>query len=66
MSYCQLVFRQLMCSGNSFNVDREAMAKELDFDGILNNSMNAVADRDFVLEASQWGSVLLVVVFFQS
>ena len=30
------------------------MAKELGFDGLLYNSMNAVADRDFVLETMQW------------
>ena len=34
------------------------MARELGFNGILYNSMNAVADRDFVLEALQWGSFL--------
>ena len=35
------------------------MAKELGFDGILYNSMNAVADRDFILEAMQWGAMLM-------
>ena len=34
------------------------MAQELGFEGLLYNSMNAVADRDFVLEALQWGSFL--------
>lgn len=37
------------------------MAKDLGFDGILHNSMNAVADRSFVLEALHWGSFLSVV-----
>ena len=32
-------------AGNPFNIDREAMAKELGFDGLLWNSMGAVADR---------------------
>ena len=50
MSNYQLVFGELMCSGNSFNIDRKTMTKELDFADILNSSMNAVADRDFVLE----------------
>lgn len=35
------------------------MAKELGFEGLLWNSMGAVADRDFVLETLQWGSFLM-------
>lgn len=46
-------------SGNAFNIDREAMAKELGFEGLLWNSMGAVADRDFVVETMQWGSMLM-------
>ena len=46
-------------SGNSFGVDREAMAKELGFDGLVENSMSAVGDRFFVLRAVQWGSLLM-------
>ncbi|KAJ9612444.1 argininosuccinate lyase [Cladophialophora chaetospira] len=45
--------------GNPFGIDREAMAKELGFDGIINNSMAAVADRDFVVETLQWASMLM-------
>jgi argininosuccinate lyase len=40
--------------GHPFGVDREAMAEELGFKGIINNSMAAVADRDFVVETLQW------------
>lgn len=40
------------------------MAKELGFDGIMHNSMNAVGDRDFVLEALYWGSFLLAITMF--
>lgn len=47
-------------AGNPFNIDREAVAKELGFDGLLWNSMGGVADRDFVLETLQWGSTLMV------
>jgi argininosuccinate lyase len=47
-------------AGNPFGIDRDAMAKELGFDGLLNNSMAAVADRDFVLETVQWGSALMI------
>lgn len=32
-------------AGNPFNIDRDAMAKELGFEGLLWNSMGAVADR---------------------
>ncbi len=37
-------------SGNSMGVDRGALAKELGFDGISANSLDAVSDRDFALE----------------
>jgi len=47
-------------AGNPFNIDREAMAKELGFQGLLWNSMGAVADRDFVVETMQWGSMLML------
>ncbi|VUC30315.1 unnamed protein product [Clonostachys rosea] len=46
-------------SGNVFNIDREMMAKELGFDGLLWNSMQAVSDRDFVTEFLQWGSFFM-------
>ena len=49
-------------AGNPFKIDREAMAKELGFDGLLHNSMNAVADRDFVVETMQWGSLLMLKI----
>lgn len=39
--------------GNPFGIDREMMAQELGFEGLLWNSMGAVADRDFVLETLQ-------------
>ncbi|KAL0468065.1 argininosuccinate lyase [Neurospora intermedia] len=46
-------------AGNPFGIDREMMSKELGFDGLLWNSMGAVADRDFVAETLQWGSMLM-------
>lgn len=46
-------------SGNVFGIDREAMAKELRFEGILPNSMNAVSDRDFLVEAMQWAATMM-------
>ena len=45
-------------AGNPFGVDREAIAKELGFEGLMPNSLAAVADRDFVVETLQWASML--------
>ncbi|KAH6971834.1 L-Aspartase-like protein [Ilyonectria sp. MPI-CAGE-AT-0026] len=46
-------------AGNPFGIDRDMMAEELGFEGILWNSMGAVADRDFVSETLQWGAMLM-------
>ena len=37
-------------AGSGFPFDREAMARDLGFDGITANSMDASADRDFALD----------------
>jgi MoxR-like ATPase len=37
-------------AGPAFGIDREALARDLRFDGPSPNSMDAVADRDFLLE----------------
>jgi argininosuccinate lyase len=37
-------------AGVAYNIDREFVAKELGFDEISRNSLDAVSDRDFVLE----------------
>src|SRR5207248_7188515 len=34
-------------AGNPFNIDREFLAKELGFNGIIQNSLYGVSDRDF-------------------
>ncbi|EGP83052.1 unnamed protein product [Zymoseptoria tritici ST99CH_1A5] len=46
-------------AGNPFNIDRDAIAKELGFDGLIMNSMAGVGDRDFVVEFMQWGTMLM-------
>lgn len=38
-------------AATTFALDREATAAELDFDGVTHNSLDAVGDRDFLLEA---------------
>ncbi|KAF1355256.1 L-Aspartase-like protein [Delphinella strobiligena] len=47
-------------AGNPFGIDRDAMAKELGFETLVYNSMAGVADRDFVVETMQWGSMLML------
>jgi argininosuccinate lyase len=37
-------------AGSGFAVDREALARELGFDGVTANSMDAAADRDWALD----------------
>jgi len=37
-------------AGNSFGIDRQAVAKELGFSRITANSLDAVSDRDFALD----------------
>ena len=47
-------------AGSTFHLDREEVAKELDFDALSDNSMDAVSDRDFVLEYLFASSVLMM------
>lgn len=37
-------------AGSTINLDREAIAKELGFDSVTTNSMDAIADRDYIAE----------------
>ena len=45
-------------SGTRFNIDRKFLAKKLGFGEISRNSMDAVSDRDFVLELASSLSIL--------
>lgn len=47
-------------AGTTFNLDREMVAKELGFDSVSMNSMDAVSDRDFVIEYIFASSVLMM------
>ena len=37
-------------AGTSYPIDREGVARELGFDGVCENSLDAVSDRDFAVE----------------
>jgi len=45
-------------AGNAYGIDREALARELGFSGVTENSMDAVSDRDMILETLSWAAIL--------
>lgn len=45
-------------AGHPYGIDREYIAENLEFDGIIGNSLAAVSDRDFVIEMMFWGSLV--------
>jgi len=47
-------------AGSTFSLDRKMVARELGFDAISENSMDAVSDRDFVLDFLYAASVLMM------
>ena len=47
-------------AGTSFPIDRERVAAILGFDGICENSLDAVSDRDFVIEFLGAASILMM------
>ena len=47
-------------AGSTFDLDRDMVARDLGFDNISENSMDAVSDRDFVLEFLFNASVLMM------
>lgn len=47
-------------AGSSFDLDREMEARELGFETVSENSMDAVSDRDFVLDFLFASSVLMM------
>jgi argininosuccinate lyase len=47
-------------AGSTFQLDREMVAKELGFEAISENSMDAVSDRDFVIEFLFDSAVLMM------
>ena len=47
-------------AGTSYPLDREAVAKALGMDGICENSLDAVSDRDFAIEFTAAASIAMV------
>jgi argininosuccinate lyase len=47
-------------AGTSFPIDRERVARELGFDGLCENSLDAVSDRDFAIEFCACASLAMV------
>ena len=47
-------------AGTSFPIDRDFTAKELGFDAPCENSLDAVSDRDFIIEFSAAASLILM------
>jgi argininosuccinate lyase len=49
-------------AGTTFPIDREFVARELGFDGICENSLDAVSDRDFAIEFCAAASLVMTHV----
>jgi len=47
-------------AGTTFNIDRNRTAKALGFDGITQNAMDSVSDRDFCLELMSAYSIIMM------
>ncbi|MGN7611141.1 argininosuccinate lyase [Magnetococcales bacterium HHB-1] len=56
----QLPLGSAALAGSTFPIDREWVAKQLKFDGLCQNSLDAVSDRDFVIEFAAAGSILMM------
>ncbi|MEG1835743.1 MAG: argininosuccinate lyase [Oscillospiraceae bacterium] len=58
MNYCPLGACAL--AGTTYNTDREMTARDLGFNGAMQNSLDGVSDRDFCLELASALSILMV------
>jgi len=47
-------------AGTTFPIDREFVAKQLDFPGVTRNSLDSVSDRDFALEFLAASSIVMM------
>ena len=49
-------------AGTSYPLDRERVARTLGFEGVCQNSLDAVSDRDFAIEFSAFASITMMHV----
>src|SRR5690625_4113627 len=56
----QLPLGAAALAGTSFPIDRQQVAKLLEFDGICKNSLDAVSDRDFAIEFCATVAVIMM------
>lgn len=47
-------------AGTSYPIDREMVARELEFEGVAANSLDAVSDRDFAIEFNAHAAMLMM------
>lgn len=47
-------------AGTSYPIDRNFVAKKLGFDGVIQNSMDAVSDRDFLIEFNASAAIIMM------
>jgi argininosuccinate lyase len=47
-------------AGTAYKIDREAVARELGFEGVSRNSLDAVSDRDFCVEFTSACSLIML------
>ena len=47
-------------AGTGFAIDRERVARELGFEGLCENSLDAVSDRDFAIEFCAFAALVMV------
>jgi argininosuccinate lyase len=58
----QLPLGAAALAGTSYPLDRERVARTLGFEGVCQNSLDAVSDRDFALEFCAFASLVMVHV----
>ena len=58
----QLPLGAAALAGTSYPLDRERVARTLGFDGVCQNSLDAVSDRDFAMEFAAFASITMVHV----
>jgi argininosuccinate lyase len=56
----QLPLGAAALAGTSFPIDRERVARELGFEGVCGNSLDAVSDRDFAIEFASGAALIML------